>query len=171
MAKPTPTATRPQKVTTFLMFSTGTAEAVKHYVSVFKDAKVLSLGDMGPGPDGTRMVNATFELEGQRFMAMDGGPHFAFAEGMSLFVDCATQDEVDHFWDKLSQGGKKGRCGWLTDKWGVSWQVVPSTLGQMLGDSKNGNSAAVMQAMLKMGKLDVKALQKAYAQPWARTPA
>ena len=161
---PARATTKPQKITTFLMFNKGTEEAVKLYVSVFKDAKVLSMGDMGQGPDGTRLVNATFEIAGQRFIAMDGGPHFSFAQGMSLFVSCTTQEEVDHFWEKLSKGGQKSRCGWLTDKFGVSWQIVPSALGEMLGDPKSGNSGKVMEAMLQMDKLDIKKLEQAYAK-------
>jgi len=152
------------KITTFLMFNRGTEEAVKRYVALFQDGKILSLDEMGRGPDGTRLVNAAFEIGGQRFLAMDGGPHFSFAEGMSLFINCATQAEVDHFWEGLSKGGKKGRCGWLTDPWGVSWQVVPSALGEMLSDPESGNSAAVMEAMLKMDKLDIRTLERAYAK-------
>lgn len=161
---PAKATAKPQKITTFLMFSKGTEEAVKLYVSVFKDAKILSMGDLGQGPDGTRLKNATFEISGQRFIAMDGGPHFSFAQGMSLFVSCTTQKEIDHFWEKLSKGGEKGRCGWLTDKFGVSWQIVPGTLGEMLSDPKAGNSGKVMGAMLKMNKMDIKALEKAYKQ-------
>ena len=159
-AAPARASTKAQKITTFLMFNHGAEEAVNLYVSTFKNARILGLGHMD-GPGGT-MANATFELEGQRFIAMDGGPHFSFAQGMSLFVSCKTQDEIDHLWEGLSKGGQKSRCGWLTDKFGVSWQIVPETLGEMLSDAESGNAQAAMEAMLKMGKLDIKTLEKAY---------
>jgi predicted 3-demethylubiquinone-9 3-methyltransferase (glyoxalase superfamily) len=145
------------------MFPTGCAEAVKHYTSTFKDGRIHRLGSMGKGPDGTELVNAEFEVGGQRFNAMDGGPSFSFAQGISLFVGCDTQEEIDHFWNALTKdGGEPGRCGWLTDKWGISWQIVPSHLVKMLSDRKAGNTGAAMQAMLQMDKLDIKTLEKAY---------
>src|SRR5687768_6367231 len=119
-----------QKITTFLTFSDQAEEAVNFYTSIFPDSRIVSTtryGDAGPGPRGS-LMSATFELAGQDFMALNGGPSFAFAQGISLFVDCETQAEVDEHWEKLSEGGKEGPCGWLTDKFGVSWQIVPRVL-------------------------------------------
>jgi predicted 3-demethylubiquinone-9 3-methyltransferase (glyoxalase superfamily) len=145
------------------MFPQGCAEAVKLYTSTFKDGRIHHLGSMGKGPDGTELVNAEFEVGGQRLNAMDGGPSFSFAQGFSLFVGCDTQQEIDHFWTAFTKdGGAPGPCGWLTDKWGISWQIVPSNLGKMLSDRKSGNTGAAMQAMLQMKKLDIKTLEKAY---------
>ena len=137
------------------------------YVSIFKNSKILNLvryGDGGPGPKGTVMTG-TFQLDGQDFMALNGGPHFKFTEAISLFINCETQEEVDWFWEKLSEGGEKSRCGWLKDKYGLSWQVVPTALGQMLHDKDPEKSKRVMQAMLQMDKLDIATLKKAYEQP------
>ncbi len=153
-----------QKITPFLMFDNQTEEAVNLYTSVFKNSKILSLnryGDGGPGPKGA-VMSATFVLDGQEFMAFNGGPHFKFTDGVSLFVNCETQREVDELWDKLSEGGEKGQCGWLKDRFGVSWQIVPSALGRLLGDQNPRKAQSVMQAMLKMTKLDVAGLQRAY---------
>jgi predicted 3-demethylubiquinone-9 3-methyltransferase (glyoxalase superfamily) len=144
-----------QKITTFLTFNDQAEAAVKLYTSVFRNSKVLSTT---PGPNGGLMT-ATFELEGQRFMALNGGPSFTFAQGISLFVNCETQAEIDELWEKLSAGGGKGQCGWLTDRFGVSWQIVPSVLGKLLGDKRTG--MRVMQAMLQMTKLDIAALERA----------
>jgi predicted 3-demethylubiquinone-9 3-methyltransferase (glyoxalase superfamily) len=147
-----------------LIFSERGEEAVNLYVSVFKNSKILSLvrsDGSGPIPEG-KLMNATFELDGREFIAFDGGPTFKFAEGISLMFTCEAQEEIDHAWEKLSEGGEEGPCGWLKDRFGVSWQVVPSALGDMLGDSKSGDSAAAMQAMLKMKKLDIATLKKAY---------
>jgi predicted 3-demethylubiquinone-9 3-methyltransferase (glyoxalase superfamily) len=139
-----------QKITPFLWFDNNAEEAMNFYVSIFKNSKILNLvryGEAGPGPKGTVMTG-TFELDGQQFMALNGGPHFKFTEAISLFINCETQEEVDWFWEKLSEGGEKSRCGWLKDKYGLSWQVVPSALGQMLHDKDPEKSKRVMQAML-----------------------
>ena len=134
------------------------------YVSVFKNSRVVSVsrfGEAGPGPKGTVMT-ATFELDGQQFIALNGGPMFKFTEAISFSVDCKTQDEVDELWEKLSEGGEKSRCGWLKDKYGLSWQIVPSALVVMLQDKDAEKAKRVMQAMLQMDKLDIKRLQQAY---------
>jgi predicted 3-demethylubiquinone-9 3-methyltransferase (glyoxalase superfamily) len=160
-----PEDTHMQKITTFLTFKDRAEEAVNLYTSVFRDSRIVSTthyGDAGPGPKGT-LMSATFELAGQRFMALNGGPPFSFAMGMSLFVNCETQAEVNELWEKLSEGGEKGRCGWLTDRFGVSWQIVPSVLGTYLGDKDPERSQRVLSAMLQMNKLDVAALTRAYA--------
>jgi predicted 3-demethylubiquinone-9 3-methyltransferase (glyoxalase superfamily) len=148
-----------QKITTFLMFSERAGEAIEFYTSVFKNSKIVSTM---PGPDGT-VMGGTFELEGQRYSAFNGGPHFSFSEGISLFVSCETQDEIDHYYDKLSDGGEKQQCGWVKDKFGVSWQVVPPVLGELLSSTDRAKAERVMQAMLKMHKLDLKALNDAAA--------
>jgi|ERR1700735_2359644 len=125
-----------QKITTFLWFDNKAEEAMNFYVSIFKNSKVLSVrrhGDAGPGPKGTVMT-ATFRLDGQNFIALNGGPLFTFSPAISLYMNCETQDEVDDLWEKLSEGGKKERCGWLKDKFGLSWQIIPSALGEMLRD-------------------------------------
>ena len=149
-----------KKITPFLWFDTQAEEAMKFYVSIFKNSKVLSVA---PGPNGTAM-SVTFELEGQEFMALNAGPHFKFTEAISFFVDCKTQEEVDELWEKLSQGGEKGRCGWLKDKFGLSWQIVPSVLGELMNDQDAEKSKRVMEAMLKMDKIDIKLLRQAYEQ-------
>jgi len=156
-----------QKITTFLTFENRAEEAVKFYVSIFKNSRILNItrsDGKGPVPKG-QLLGATFELDGHQFLALDGGPYFSFAPGISLFVSCETQDEIDDLWEKLSKGGEKQPCGWLKDRFGVSWQIVPSVLGDMLSDSESGNSQAAMEAMLKMSKLDIKTLERAYAQP------
>jgi predicted 3-demethylubiquinone-9 3-methyltransferase (glyoxalase superfamily) len=142
-----------QKITPFLWFDGQAGEAAKFYVSIFKNSKVLSVSPM----------SATFKLAGQRFYALNGGPQFKFTEAISFFVGCETQKEIDYFWEKLSAGGEKSRCGWLKDKFGVSWQVVPPILGDFLNDEDDEKSQRVMQAMLKMDKLDIKALKQAYS--------
>lgn len=155
-----------QKITPFLWFDDKAEEAMNFYVSVFKNSKrgrISRYGDAGPGPKGAVMV-ATFQLDGQEFMALNGGPHFKFTEAISLLVNCETQDEVDAMWEKLSEGGEKGQCGWLKDKYGVSWQVVPTVLGEMMSDPDPEKSKRVMTAMLQMRKLDIKALKQAYDQ-------
>ena len=151
-----------QKITTFLTYNDQAEEAVNLYTSVFKNSKIINTsryGAGGPGPKGA-LMSATFQLEGQQFMALNGGPTFTFAVGISLFVSCETQAEIDELWDKLSAGGEPGRCGWLKDKFGVSWQIIPSTLGKMLTDKDAGGR--VLQAMLQMNKLDLGKLQQAY---------
>jgi predicted 3-demethylubiquinone-9 3-methyltransferase (glyoxalase superfamily) len=152
-----------QKITPFLWFDNQAEEAMNFYVSIFKDSKILTVkryGEAGPGPKGSVMT-ATFQLEGQEFMALNGGPHFKFTEAVSLFVNCETQEEVDALWDQLSAGGQGGRCGWLKDKFGLSWQIIPAGLGAMLGDPDPAKARRVMEAMLKMDKIDLAALRQA----------
>jgi len=159
-------ATKMQKITPFLWFDNKAEEAMNFYVSIFKNSKrgrISRYGDAGPGPKGTVMV-ATFQLEGQEFIALNGGPHFKFTEAISLVVNCETQDEVDAFWEKLSEGGSKGQCGWLKDKYGLSWQIVPTVLGELMSDPDPEKSKRVMQAMLQMTKIDIKGLRQAYEQ-------
>jgi predicted 3-demethylubiquinone-9 3-methyltransferase (glyoxalase superfamily) len=152
-----------QKITTFLTFDGRAEEAVDFYVSIFEGSKIVSTsryGDAGPGAPGT-LMSASFELAGQPFIALNGGPSFTFSEGISLFVSCESQEEVDRFWEKLSEGGEKGPCGWLTDKFGVSWQVIPSALGELLGDEDREKANRVMAAMLEMSKIDIDGLRRA----------
>ena len=153
-----------QKITPFLWFDNNAEEAMNFYVSIFKNSRVgrvTRYGDAGPGPKGT-VMSATFELDGQEFFALNGGPQFQFTPAISLFVNCETQQEVDELWEKLSAGGKKEKCGWLKDKYGLSWQIIPKALGRMLGDRDPEKSKRVMQAMLQMSKIEVEALKKAY---------
>jgi predicted 3-demethylubiquinone-9 3-methyltransferase (glyoxalase superfamily) len=155
-----------QKITPFLWFDDNAEEAVSFYVSIFKNSKVVNVtryGEAGPGPKGTVMI-ATFQLEGQEFVALNGGPLFKFNESISFVVNCETQAEVDEFWEKLSEGGEKSRCGWLKDKFGLSWQVVPKVLNEMLRDKDAEKSQRVMKAMLEMDKIDIKRLKQAYDQ-------
>jgi len=159
-------ATRMQKITPFLWFDDKAEEAMNFYVSIFKNSKrgrISRYGEAGPGPKGTVMV-ATFQLEGQEFIALNGGPHFKFTEAISLVVNCETQEEVDGFWEKLSEGGSRGQCGWLKDKYGLSWQIVPTALGELMSDPDPEKSKRVMQSMLQMKKLDIKGLRQAYQQ-------
>lgn len=153
-----------QKITTFLTFQTNGAEAVEYYCSLFANSKMHGIHrHQGGGPlaEGA-LLHASFELDGQRFMAMDGGDHFSFSEGTSLFVNAETQDEIDRLWDALTaNGGEPGRCGWLKDRWGVSWQIVPPTLGQLMGGPDRERAGRVMQAMLKMNKLIIADLESA----------
>ena len=149
-----------------LTFVDRAEEAVKFYVSVFPNSRITNITrveqDGGPIPRG-KLLNATFELDGRELLAFDGGPSFSFTEGISLMVNCKTQEEVDRYWSTLTEeGGEEGPCGWLKDRFGISWQVVPEQLGQMLSDPASGNTEAAMQAMLKMRKLDIAALQRAY---------
>ncbi len=153
-----------QKITPFLWFNNNAEEAMNHYTSIFKDSRIVGVsryGDAGPGPKGTVMTG-TFEIEGQQFYVLNGGPQFKFTEAISLFVNCETQDEVDELWAKLSEGGEESRCGWLKDKFGLSWQIVPAILGKLLNSPDKEKSKRAMQAMMQMGKLDIAALQKAY---------
>lgn len=153
-----------QKITTFLTFNDQAEEAVKLYTSLFRNSEIVSMtryGEAGPGPKGS-VMGATFQLEGQDFIALNGGPHFTFAQGISLFVNCGTQEEIDRLYEKLSEGGEKQPCGWVKDKFGVSWQIVPPVLGEMLGDKDPEKAKRVMHAMLQMHKLDIKALERAY---------
>ena len=153
-----------QKITPFLWFDNNAEEAVNFYTSIFKNSKILNVsryGDAGPGPKGS-VMSATFQLAGQEFMALNGGPLFKFTEAISLFIKCDTQAEIDELWEKLSDGGAKSRCGWLKDKFGLSWQVVPTVLGKLLQPGDAERSTRVMQALMQMDKLDVEKLQAAY---------
>ncbi len=153
-----------QKITPFLWFDTQAEEAAKFYVSIFKNSRIVTTtryGEAGPGPKGSVMT-VVFELEGQQFIALNGGPQFKFTEAISFSVNCNTQKEVDEFWEKLSKGGEEGPCGWLKDKYGLSWQINPTILGDLLRDPDPRKSKRVMEAMLKMKKIDIKTLQQAY---------
>src|SRR5437016_13996845 len=155
-----------QKITPFLWFDNQAEEAMKFYTSIFKDSKVVQTthyGEHSPMPPGTVMT-VTFELAGQQFVALNGGPVFKFTEAISFVVNCESQEEIDEFWEKLSEGGQKLRCGWLKDRYGVSWQVVPSALGEMLQDKDPEKSKRVIKAMLQMDKIDIKTLRQAYEQ-------
>ena len=153
-----------QKITPFLWFDGQAEEAANFYVSLFKDSKIGTIsryGDAGPGPKGTVMV-VTFQLGGQEFLALNGGPQFKFSPAISFVVSCETQPEIDELWEKLSAGGKKDRCGWLVDKFGVSWQIVPAAMGKLMGDPDRNKTKRVMQAMMQMDKLDLHCLQAAF---------
>lgn len=155
-----------QKITPFLWFDHQAEEAAKFYVSLFKNSKIIKIaryGEAGPGPAGTVMT-VRFQLDGQEFVALNGGPLFKFNESVSFVVNCKTQEEVDEFWEKLSAGGQKSRCGWLKDQYGLSWQIVPAILNELASDPDPAKSQRVMQAMLQMDKLDLKVLQQAYEQ-------
>jgi predicted 3-demethylubiquinone-9 3-methyltransferase (glyoxalase superfamily) len=155
-----------QKIRPCLWFDGKAEEAANFYVSVFKDAKILDrmyYGEAGPGPK-CSVLTVTFELRGQEFIALNGGPHYTFSPAISLFVTCQTQAEVDEYWEKLSAGGQTQRCGWLTDKFGISWQIVPAVLGEMLQDKDAGKASRVMAAMLTMIKLDIGQLRDAYEE-------
>jgi predicted 3-demethylubiquinone-9 3-methyltransferase (glyoxalase superfamily) len=153
------------KITPFLWFNDQAEEAASFYVSVFKkSSKILHVsryGEGGPGPAGKAMV-VEFELEGQRFQALNGGPLFRFTEAVSFSVDCRTQEEVDAYWDALTEGGEPGQCGWLKDRYGLSWQIVPTALRELAGDPDPRKAAAVMNAMMQMRKLDIEGLRRAY---------
>lgn len=153
-----------QKITPFLWFDGRAEEAANFYTSIFKNSKIGTIsryGEGGPGPKGSAM-SATFQLEGQEFIALNGGPQYNFTPAISFFIHCETQEEVDHYWDKLSEGGRTVQCGWLQDKFGLSWQVVPTILFKLLNDKDPAKSKRVMQAMLKMIKLDIQGLKDAY---------
>jgi predicted 3-demethylubiquinone-9 3-methyltransferase (glyoxalase superfamily) len=155
-----------QKITPFLWFDGQAEEAMNFYTSIFRNSKagtVTRYGEAGPGPKGS-VLTASFELEGLEFTALNGGPHFKFNEAISFHVSCESQEEVDYFWSKLSEGGQTSRCGWLKDRYGVSWQIVPSVLPKLLQDKNAGKSNSVMQAMLKMDKLDIERLKQAHDQ-------
>jgi predicted 3-demethylubiquinone-9 3-methyltransferase (glyoxalase superfamily) len=152
-----------QKITPFLWFDGNAEEAANFYISIFKNSKMGKIsryGDAGPGPKGSAM-SVTFQIEGQEFFALNGGPKFKFTPAISFFVNCETQQEVDELWEKLSTGGRTDRCGWLQDKFGLSWQIIPTVLGQLLGDKDPQRAKRAMQAMLQMTKLDIKKLQQA----------
>ncbi len=155
-----------QRITPFLWFDTQAQAAANFYVSIFDNAKVVSItryGDAGPGPKASVMT-VVFELDGQRFTALNGGPQFKFTEAISFSVPCKTQEEVDRFWEKLSEGGEQGPCGWVKDKYGLSWQINPTVLGELLNDPDPRKSKRVMEAMLKMKKIDIAGLRNAYDQ-------
>ena len=153
-----------QKITTFLTYNDQAEEAAEFYVSVFPNSRIRNVtryGAAGPGAEGSVMT-VEFELDGQEFIALNGGPHFAFTDGISLSVDCPTQEEIDRYWEKLSEGGQKRVCGWLTDRFGVSWQVNPRLLAEMLGDPDSERSKRVMEAMMDMTKIEIAGLTRAY---------
>ena len=152
------------KISPFLWFNNQAEEAANFYVSVFKNSRIVRktrYGDSGPGPKGSVMT-VDFELDGQPFVTLNGGPQFTFSPAISFVVNCQTQAEVDEFWQKLSAGGKEVECGWLTDKYGLSWQIVPAVLTDMLSDPDPAKSDRVMKAVLKMKKLDIATLKRAY---------
>jgi predicted 3-demethylubiquinone-9 3-methyltransferase (glyoxalase superfamily) len=154
-----------QKITPFLWFDGKAEEATNFYVSIFKNSKITRVsrfGEGGPAPKGT-VMSTSFQLEGQDFIALNGGPQFTFTPAISLFVNCETQAEVDELWQKLSEGGKQERCGWLKDKYGLSWQIIPTILGKLLQDPDPVKSKRAMTAMLQMDKIDIQGLQKAHA--------
>jgi predicted 3-demethylubiquinone-9 3-methyltransferase (glyoxalase superfamily) len=155
-----------ERITPFLWFNDQAEEAANFYTSIFKNSKIGSItryGEVGPGQKG-KVMSATFQLGGQEFMALNGGPEYTFSPAISFFVNCETQEEVDYFWEKLSEGGEIQKCGWLKDKFGLSWQIVPTVLGELLNDKDDQKSQKVMQAMLQMDKLDIQGLQLAYEQ-------
>lgn len=156
-----------QKITTHLWFDDNAEEAVEFYTSIFKDSRIVNksrYGKAGPGHEGS-MMSATFELEGQEFMALNGGPYFKFNEAVSLFVKCKNQQEVDYYWDALTaDGGQESQCGWLKDKFGLSWQIIPTILPELLNGPDTERSQQAMEAMLKMNKIDIKAIKRAYDQ-------
>jgi len=153
-----------KKITPYLWFENQAEEAANYYASIFKNSKIHEIqryGEAGPGPAGSAMI-VTFELEGQNFIALNGGPQFKFNEAISFYVDCQTQEEVDELWAKLSAGGEEGPCGWLKDKYGLSWQIIPTTLTELLSDPDPEKAERVMKAMLQMSKIDIEGLKKAY---------
>jgi predicted 3-demethylubiquinone-9 3-methyltransferase (glyoxalase superfamily) len=153
-----------QKITPFLWFDGKAEEAMKFYTSIIPNSKVLGMvrvGDAGPGPKGS-VLTANFVLNGVEFVALNGGPRFKFTEAVSFVLNCETQDEVDRYWEKLSEGGSTDMCGWLKDKYGLSWQITPIQLLQMIGDKDQQKADRAMKAMMQMKKLDIKALQKAF---------
>jgi predicted 3-demethylubiquinone-9 3-methyltransferase (glyoxalase superfamily) len=152
-----------QKIRPFLWFNGQAEDAANFYTSIFKNSKVVAVrryGEAGPGPKGSAM-SVEFQLEGEDFVALNGGPQFQFTPAVSFFVNCETQEELDDLWSRLSEGGKTLQCGWLTDKFGLSWQIVPTALGGLLADKDAQKSARVMRAMLQMIKLDIKVLERA----------
>jgi len=153
-----------QKITTFLWFENQAEEAANFYCSIFKNSKITGMsrsGDEGPGPKGSPLV-VTFELNGQEFMALNGGPEFKFTEAISLLVHCENQEEVDHYWNKLSEGGQEIQCGWLKDRYGLCWQIVPRAFMTMMQDNDRAKTDRVLKAMMQMIKFDIAALEKAY---------
>ncbi|MGH2450436.1 MAG: VOC family protein [Candidatus Limnocylindria bacterium] len=156
-----------QKITTFLWFNDQAEEAAKFYTSLFADSKILSVGRDHVGVTGPKgkVLQVTFQLAGQRFMALNGGPQFTFTEAVSLFVECETQEEVDRFWNRLTaDGGQEGPCGWLKDRYGLSWQIIPRVLGEMMESKDTESASRAMNAMLQMKKIDIAGLKRAYGQ-------
>ena len=154
------------KITPFLWFDDKAEEAMNFYISIFKNSKVLNISRYGkeaPYPEGTAFL-VTFQLDGQEVMALNAGPEFKFTEALSMYVNCENQAEVDELWEKLSEGGEKSQCGWLKDKFGLSRQIVPTALGVLMNDKDPEKAKRVMAAMLKMNKIDIKGLQRAYEQ-------
>ena len=155
-----------QKITPYLWFDSQAEEAANFYVSIFNNSKIVNIsryGEAGPGPVGT-VLTVSFELEGQEFTALNGGPAFKFTEAISFFVDCKSQEEVDELWEKLTEGGEEQPCGWLKDKFGLSWQIVPTVLIEMLNDPDPEKARRVTEAMLRMKKIDIPTLERAYEQ-------
>ena len=153
-----------QKITPFLWFDGKAEEAMNFYVSIFKNSKtghIARYGAAGPGPQGS-VMSVTFQLDGQEFFALNGGPVFTFTPAISMFVNCETQEEVDELWEKLSAGGEKSRCGWLKDKYGLSWQIIPSALGKLMNDPDPEKSQRVMKAMMQMTKIEIAGLKQAH---------
>ncbi len=153
-----------QKITPFLWFDNQSEEAINFYISIFRNSnikKIARYGEEGPGPKGTVMT-ISFELDGQEFLALNGGPTFKFTEAISFVVNCETQEEIDEYWKKLTNGGQEVQCGWLKDKYGLSWQIVPTILGELLTDKDANKTKRVMHAMMQMIKIDIAALKKAY---------
>src|SRR4051812_36488970 len=155
-----------QKINPFLWFDSEAEDAANFYTGIFRNSRIVNVsryGDSGPGTKG-RVMSVTFELEGQTFLALNGGPMFTFSPAISFFVNCETQSEVDELWARLCEGGEPSRCGWLKDKFGVSWQIIPSVLGKLLQGSEPAKSSRVMEAMMKMGKIEIAELKEAAAQ-------
>ena len=155
-----------QKITPFLWFDNQAEEAVNFYISLFKNSKILSIsryGEAGPGPAGS-VLTVAFQLDGQEFVALNGGPQFPFTEAISLFVNCETQEEVDELWAKFTAGGEESQCGWLKDKYGLSWQIIPQGLVEMLSSPDSAKSLRATQAMLTMKKIDLAKIKEAYEQ-------
>jgi predicted 3-demethylubiquinone-9 3-methyltransferase (glyoxalase superfamily) len=153
-----------QKITPFLWFNDNAEEAANLYTSLFANSKILAVthyGDTGPGPKGSVMT-VKFQLEGQEFVALNGGPQFKFTEAISFVVNCETQEEIDRFWEKLSEGGETSRCGWLYDRFGLAWQIVPAHFEKLVEDENSERTGRVMAAMMQMNKLDIATLQRAY---------
>lgn len=148
-----------KKITPFLWFDTQAEEAMNHYVSIFKNSKVLNINRAGD-----KVMTVTFELDGQQFIGLNAGPQFKFTEAVSFLVNCESQEEVDEFWEKLSQGGEQGRCGWLKDKFGLSWQIIPTALSKLMSGPSPTKSKAAFDAMMKMNKIEISDLQRAYDQ-------
>ncbi|ASS74316.1 hypothetical protein CIG75_04490 [Tumebacillus algifaecis] len=153
-----------QKINPFLWFDGNAEEAINFYISIFKNSKITSISRHGEDESGAEgaFISATFQLDGQDFMALNGGPHFTFSPAISFFVNCETQEEVDELWEKLSADGEKQRCGWLQDKFGVSWQIIPTVLGELLQSPDAVKAEKVMKAMLQMDKIDIASLKQAY---------